>query len=239
MSYRQRKNRLKRADFKGWKYDKIIDLPYTSKVLEAYPHLKKYPELNPKKFLTKSVSFDKTLRYILIYYSDNILRKTIPEVMQRKKEAALLAGFQLNKEGKFHVQVEKILLCQNQHANRMIVRVLRRSENKKFLQLCVFEESLAKQMQKLIDGIGEKDRELTKVVIDNVRTLTEDCEKLENDLLNEDEDKDLLNMLYDERDDNNLGISPEEIAELYNQEKLDSLIKAPYRSKYSAKGKSV
>lgn len=226
------RDRWNRADFRGWKYEKLIGLSLREKVFDVYPHLKKYPELNPNKIKAKvkRMSFDKILRYVMIYYSDNVLRHTIPEIPRRKKEAALLAGFELSESmGKFGPDVEEMLLCRNHVINKMIVRFLRRSENKKFLQLCVFEEARAKQMQKLIDGIGEKEKELTKVVIDNVKTLSDDIEQLERDLLNEDDDIDLLEMMYDEVDYNNLGISPEEIAEAEADGTTEKILPSPYR----------
>jgi len=229
---RANQSKLKKIDFKGWKYAEIIGLPLNQKVLSIYPHFKRYPELDSKNIKFKRLSFDKVLRYIMIYYSNNILRFTIPEVIRRKKEAAFLAGFVYGKENKFGPDVEDMLFCRNSEINKMIVRFIRRSENKKFMQLCVFEEARAKQMQKLIDGIGEKEKELTKVVIDNVKTLSEDIETLENDILNEDKNEELIEMLYDEVDYNNLGLSPEEIAELNHEGSTDQVLKDPYRSKY-------
>lgn len=224
------KDRWKRADFKGWKYDKLIGLALRDKVFDVYPHLRKYPELNPKKVKIKRMSFDKILRYVMIYYSNNVLRYTIPEVPRRKREAAILAGFEISKvTGRFGPDVESMLLCENPIINQMIVRFLRRSENKKFLQLCVFEEARALQMNKLVNGMQGKGSETTKYIIENVKTLSADIEELEKDLLNEDDSIDLLEMMYDEVDYNNLGISPEEIAEANADNVADKVLPSPYK----------
>lgn len=216
-------------DFKGFKYEKLLYMNRRGKALEAYPHLKKYPELDPKHFKALRISFEKCLRYVMIYYTKNALRDVIPEIAHRKKEAALLAGFELNKDtGKFAPDIEQMLLCNNLLVNRMIIRFLRRSENKKFMLICGFEEARAKQMQKLLDGIGDKDKELTRVVIDNVKTLSKDIEELEMDLLNEDESPDLLELMYNEIDYSNLGISPEEIAEAEQDGTTEEILKSPY-----------
>lgn len=225
--------RWKRADFRGWKYEKLVGLNQNRKVIDVYPHLKKYPELNPKLVKLPRLSFDKVLRYIMIFYSNNVLRYTIPEVIRRKREAAYIAGFNIGQNtGRFRPEVERMMLCENEDINKMIVRFLRRSENKKFLQLCVFEEARAKQMQKLIDGISEKEKELTKVVIENVKTLSDDIERLEQDLLNEDTSQNLIELIYDEVDYSNLGLSPEDIVEMESDGSTDKILKSPYVSRY-------
>ena len=227
------RKKLTEQDFKGFKYEKIVNLPLRQKVLDVYPQLKKYPELHDKKFKKMRLSFDRILRYVILYYSDNILRQVIPEVAHRKKEAANIAGFyELKNTGQFSYDVEQMLRCQNPVINQLIIRFLRRSENKKFMQLCVFEEARAKQMQKLIDGVGDSDRELTKTVIDNVKTLSQDIEDLEKELLNEDDSRDLMEAMYDEIDYTNLGITPEEIAETIADGTTDKILKSPYKHKY-------
>lgn len=232
-------SRWKRADFRGWKYEKLVGLNMNKKVFDVYPHLKKFPELNPKALKDTRLSFDKILRYVMIFYSNNVLRYTIPEVMRRKREAAFIAGFEFTKENKFGQWVEEMILCKNMSINKMIVRFLRRSENKKFLQLCVFEEARAKQMQKLIDGEGGKGGETTKYIIDNVKTLSEDIEQLEKDILNEDENIDLIEMMYDEVDYNNLGVSPEDIAALEAEGTTAEVIGSPYKSLWDRRSKKA
>ncbi len=222
--------RWKRADFRGWKYQKLVGLGAQKRVLDVYPHLKKYPELKLSKRELGKLSFDKVLRYVMIYYSDNVLRHTMPETLRRKREAAFIAGFNFgDKTNKFGPEVERMLLCQNSGINRLIVRFIRRSENKKFLQLCVFEEARAKQMQKLIDGVEGKGTETTKYVIDNVKTLSEDIDRLERELLNDDPNEELIDMIYDEVDNNNLGISPEDIVELEKENALEGILTNPYK----------
>lgn len=216
-------------DFKGWKYEKILYLSRREKVLDVYPQLKRYPELDPKKYKGMRISFEKVLRYVMYYYTQNALRDAIPEMIHRKKEAAILAGFEIIRDtGKFSGEVERLIKCENELANQLIIRFLRRSENKKFMLLCGFEEARAKQMLKLVDGIGDKEKELTKVVIENVKTLSEDIEDLESELLNQDESPDLMELLYSEVDFTNLGISPEDIAESESEGTTKEILKTPY-----------
>lgn len=216
-------------DFSGWKYERILFLKPSEKVFEAYPEFQLYPEMDQKNFKGLKLSFEKVLKYIILYYSPNILRDAFPDIASRKREAALIAGFVINKQThRFATNVEELLSCENIKANRIIIRFLRRAENKKFAQLCVFEEAKAKQMQKLLDGVGDKDKELTKVVIENVKSLNQDIEDLEKDILNEDKSPPLVDLLYNEVDYSNLGISPEEVAQATRDGDLEYIFKIPY-----------
>lgn len=227
---KKKKKRLE-LDFKGFKFEKILTLKERERVLDIYPYLQNYPELDPLKYSGIKIPFDKALRYVMFYYTRNALHDAFPEIAKRKKEAALLAGFKLSEAtGRFSPRVEEMLNCENEKVNQLIIRFVRRSSNKKFTQLCVFEEARAKQMQKLLDGVGDKDKELTKVVMENVKTLTKDIEDLETDLLNEDTTVDLLELMYNEVDSSNLGISPEEIAHASKDGTIDEIIKSPYES---------
>lgn len=216
-------------DFSGWKYEKLLYLKPEEKIFEAFPEFALYPEMDQKNFKGLKLSFERVLKYIILYYSQNTLRDLYPDTASRKREAALIAGFIINKSNnRFTTNVEELLNCENLKANRMIIRFLRRSENKKFAQLCVFEEAKAKQMQKLLDGVGDKDKELTKVIIDNVKSLTQDIEELEREILNGDKSVPLIDLLYNEVDYSNLGISPEEIAQATRDGDLEYIFKNPY-----------
>ena len=231
------KSKLTYDDFKGWKYQKVIGLPLYSKVFDVYPALKIYPEINVKNWKVKRLTREKVIRYTMIYYSYNILHSVITEVPRRKKEAALLAGFKLNKDGRFGPDVEEMLLCKIPVINRMIVRFIRRSENSSFLQLCVFEEARSKQMQMLVDGI-EGNQSNTKIIIDNVKTLSADIDKLKSELLNDDDNVDMREMMYNEIEWKNLGISPEDIAELTKDDTIDDVLPSPYvhvKNQYKSK----
>lgn len=218
-------SRFTKTDFKGWRYEKIIGLNEKTSVFNVYPRLQMYPEFHEQNHKDLKLAFDKVLRFGLIMYSDTVINRTIPELANRKKEAALLAGFKPNiATGQFMSSIEEMLLGNSKSINKIFVRILRITRSNKFQELGVLNEARAKGMEKLVNGEGN-----TKTEFETLKQISAYIEELEKDILNDDFEGDLLEEMYSEIDSENLGIRPEEIAKLKRDGKFDTLIKSPYK----------
>lgn len=220
-------SKFTKSDFKGWRYEKIIGLRESKKVLKEYPHLSKYPEFLEKNHKSMRLSLDKVIRYAFIMYSDTVINQTIPELAKRKKEAAILAGFSPNPEtDKFAGDVESLLLCENPDLNKIFVRVMMLTRNSKIQQLGALNEARRKEMLRLVSGDSKTDN---KKHFESLKQMSEYIEDLEKDVLNNDNAYDLLEELYSELDSENLGIRAEEIAKAKREGNLKQILKDPYK----------
>lgn len=208
------------TDFSGAVYN-VLELG-DQKAVKKWPQLKRFPEFNYNFSKLYRLNTDKVHRYALLLYTQNILQKAVPELAKRKSEAALLAGFNYRLSTTFFPkQVEEMLLCEYTECNDLFIRVVRLSRNSQFEQMIVYEEARARQMRKLLDDVGN---ERTKDIHDNIRRLSEDIERLQDDILFNDNQKPLLERLYFSIENIQLGIKPEEIAEVQKSGNFDKLV---------------
>jgi hypothetical protein len=197
------------------------------KVIEAFPDLKKFPEFNFNYKKSSGLDHEKVLKYVLLLYTENILRRSVPDLEKRKMEAALLAGFERDQNKKFSESIKTIFKCENLDVNRLIIRVIRLNNSNAFEQLAVYEEARSRQMFKLLSPTTGDEK--TKEIHENIRRMTSDIEDLERKLLMEEKSKDLIDSLYYEIENIQLGIRPEEIAEAKKAGALDSILDNPYK----------
>lgn len=209
--------KFRKSDFKDMAYP-VLSIPEGKTVLKHFPGLRKFPEFQ-KRFDPYT---DKIHRYVLLMYTVNILQ-SLPNVEERKIEAAKLAGFELNK-GKFDEKTEKLLSCEVSEINDLIIRVCCLDRNEDFAELMVYEQSYYAQLKKLLKPEGAK----IKDIRDNAKQFKKDIKELRKILLNQDESPGLIDRLYDYIDGIDLGISPEEIALAKKNNSLKELIHHPY-----------
>lgn len=215
-------------DFNGFKYQRVIS--WKTDILKAYPELRRHKEFDPKLYKTMRLSHDKIFRYVLLVYTRNILFESIPSMVNRKREAALLAGFEPNSDtDTFSPDIERVLTCENQLVNKLIVLVIRLNKDSLWQQYCAFEEARANQIYKMIGGVDSKDKEQTSTLMDNIKKLSNHIDEIQADLLNQDEQLDLLELLYQGAVSENLGLRPEDIAQARKDGSLEKIIKNPYK----------
>lgn len=209
------------SDFSDATYN-VLDIG-NNLVVKQWPELKKFPEFNFNFNKKYRIPTDKVHRYSLLLYSRNILHRTIPELSKRKATAATLSGFEYRLESKiFKPEIENLLLCKIPEANDLIIRIVRLTRNSQFEQLVVYEEARARQMRKLLEDLDSNDK--TKDIHDNIKRLSVDIERLQTEILYQDNEKPLLDRLYYFVENIQLGIRPEEIAELRRSGNFDALI---------------
>jgi len=211
-------------DFRDQRFNVLANTDKS--VLQSFPELKKYKEFSIKRS-DVGVDPDKLMKYAFLMYSENILFKTIPDLLRRKKQAALLAGFEILAKGKkFPKNVEEIFYCRPQPTSLLFVRVILLNRNPMFEQYCVYEQARAIEMEKLLrSDVGVKEvGEIRK----NIESFTDDMSKLRERLFLGDDSSSLLDGLYYELDNFQLGIRPEEIAEAKLKGTLKQILPDPY-----------
>ncbi len=212
-------------DFKNQRFNVLAVKDKT--ILKAFPELQRYEEFNVVKTKVK-VDPDMLIRYAFLMYSDNILFKTIPDLLLRKKQAAILAGFSIeNKRKRFPKEVENMFYCKPIETAALIMRVIRLSRNPYFEQLCVYDQARAQEMENLLKG-GEEGRKLGDIH-NNIRKLTADIMELRNIVLLQDDTPALLDRMYYELENFQLGIRPEEIAEAKRKGSLRTVLPDVYK----------
>jgi len=222
------KSSYKASDFKDAKFN-VLDIGI-EKVIKAFPDLGRYPEFQKDFKTITGLDPEEVIKYVLLMYTDNILNRTIPDLLKRKRESALLAGFEIGlKTRRFPEELEDIFQCQVQEVNELIVRVSRLNNNSAFEQLAIYEEARARQMFKLVGDII--DNEKVKDIHENIRRLSIDIEALERKLLVGERGKEVVDLLYHEIENIQLGIRPEEIAEAKRKGSLDIILMDVYKQK--------
>lgn len=222
------KSPYKASDFKDAKYN-VVDIG-EEKVIDIFPELQKYPEFNIDYKKITNLSTEKIFRYVILMYMDNVLSRSLPDLAKRKREAAILAGFEKDaKTRRFPDSLEQIMECNISQVNNLIIRVVRLNNNSAIEQLAVYQEARARQMLKLLND--QSDNEKTKEVHENIRRLSSDIEDLQRKVLVGEKSKSIITSLYHELDNIHLGIRPEEISEAKRRGALDVVLLDVYKEK--------
>jgi hypothetical protein len=219
------------AKFQPEDYSELPYNPFVGKgrkILERYPLFKIYPEFNPSKVDPLLADmFEKVLTYVMILYQPNTPLLSLNTMSERKFQAALSAGFKINPDNnRFSVRIEKFISCDDEEVNRMILRMCMINNDHVFADLCMFEETLYKNDIKLLEGGNSKEK--TKELIENKTRLRSLIRATKTEFLNQDANKNLIEMLYDHVDSSALGISAEDIATARYEGRLEKVIPNPH-----------
>lgn len=169
---------------------------------ETYPELFKYSEFK-QSFMPLRQIF--VLRYITYVYDENSpFRKEVGDLFERKRQAAIEAGFEVDDKEKFSPEVEEMIFGKNTKVNKMVVRYIQLHYNRKFSYLIYLEDSFEKLLR---DSLGGKEN------VHNMKAVQKELDEMYEEMLANDDSVDLRTRLYKFVTKERLGISPEEIAE--------------------------
>jgi len=130
-------------NFKAQDYKDILfgvhNLKKGMNVFEAFPTLAKYEEFKLK--VPSTMQFENVFKYIVFVYDQKSPFYTqIEDIIERKKKAALEAGFMPKNYGGFSDDVKRMLNCENNNINQMIIRYCR-IQSKDFTGLIASQEA--------------------------------------------------------------------------------------------------
>jgi len=175
--------------------------------------LSTYPILTEYGFNTfKDLPINETTKYIVYAFDRNSPLHSIPDVIERRVQAAVLAGFQRTKSGNFDSIVESMIKSQNKQANNLILKYCIMQGSDDYSTLVTFEEALRNQNEKLLEG--KVDTEKTKDIINNVDVLRQKIKDIKQSLMSHNFDNFLERSLYDFSESGRLNLSPEDYAKL-------------------------
>ena len=185
-------------------YSKFYFPPFAE---DTITELEKFPE-----FQFKSKDKDKIINFIILCWDvNNIeLRRLYPEYYTRKREAALLAGFQTDKTGRFEKNIEDILTGQNDQCNTASVRYLLLQGLPDYPALIAQRELQAKELEAAFQSKDPKDR---KIIRENIDKSTERIAEYEAKIFGGQEVENVRKALYKHIESEKLRLRPEYIAE--------------------------
>lgn len=198
-------NEFKATDFNG-----LYLNSYT--VPDDKDLFKVFPVLNAYSVFKSDIPTDrnKTIRYVIYAFDRNSPLNVINNVMEKRVEAALIAGFE-PKEKRFPQQVDMMIRSLNGNINSMAIQYCIMQGEEDYATLVTFQEALRKQLEIMMNP-GDDD---TSKVIKNVKELRVQVAELRQTLLSNNIDQYLTKSLYDFTEAERLELSPEYFAEKY------------------------
>ena len=200
-------------DFKDSDFDRltfnIYKLDTTKRtVLEYFPILETYyRDVIPKDF-----AFDEStiLKYIILFYDRNSPLQHMDKLMEKKAKAMELCGCPVDDTGMFENEYISVFDGGDYDVNRMIVLYCRMQRSHDFSELVFYDDMFYSEMQ---NAKIEQDPAKRGKAMDNMTRAKDQIKKLQETLLSGDNSPKLINYLYDEVENESLGLRPEEIAE--------------------------
>ena len=193
-------------DFKGLTWN-IHGADEKAKITELIPTIKLYNEFKGLKDI-------RVIKYIVYLYDSKTPFKSIDNFTTRKKQAAELAGFKVDDKGNYQDKYDKIISGKDKQVNKMAIRYCRIQRSPQFAKLVIFEESYYNELLILKDDDGLKaaDREKT---LKNINTMASQIEELTGRFLSGDDNPVMKMELFDEIENEELQLTPEDIALKY------------------------
>lgn len=188
-------------------FEKMMFPVYTTNlsgdVLKIFPILKLYPAFTSRI----SLPFANVFMYICYCYDMHSPLMTVDDIMQRRHEAAVLAGFRYNeKTDKFPEQTEEFLLSRNEKVNFMILQFLILQFNDDWMTYIGFQNSLHQLNYKIMTGT------YNATDITAVKTLRAEIKNLKQDMMMDKFDPLLRKSLYIFGEAAKIKVSPEHYA---------------------------
>ena len=150
------------VNFKPVDYKDILYPVHTLKrgvsIFDSFPKLLDYQEFVVP--LPGSISIDKVFKYIVfVYDAKSPFFNQIEDLVDRKKQAIVEAGFKPDNSGNFRDSVKDILNCEDNKVNKMIIRYCR-MQGKDFTNLIASQEAYYQINLELIKGISKEENAL-------------------------------------------------------------------------------
>jgi hypothetical protein len=211
-------------DFDSLKYN-----PYpvhkSKNILEYFPELKRFPEYQKETHIDKN----KILRYIFYAYDKKTPLLSEKNLVKRKMTACKLAGFELEKDGKYAPEVEDMVKSKNTIVNRMVCCFVRSQKDAHYALLIAGLEMFYDNLSQLSAPSSSEDRmkdmvDRAKLHEQTVKMITS-LESNADEIFNGD-----IQLMYEadevEGEETKRIISfPEYMAELRDEGELDEVFK--------------
>jgi hypothetical protein len=182
-------------------------LPSKANLLSEFPVFDMYKVFKVK---VEGLSTDMILRYIMYAFDPQSPMASINDSLQRRVEAAMMAGFEATING-FSPIVEKMIKSLVPEVNHMVIQFCLLINESDYAILVTYQDALRKQLQKMMDSTEDTDH---RVLIQNTNTLRAEITKIQESILNNNIDYFLSRSLTQFADSEQLELSPEYFATL-------------------------
>lgn len=129
----------------------------------------------------------------------------------KKRESAMIAGFPQNGDGHFSEETDKIIFCQNNIINRLILRYTYLLHDRIWQTYVIYNEMYLHQSEELMRYDFAQPAH-AKAAKENLDVLNKDIEELELKIFSGEETKKMKDLLYEESSNLFNDLRPERIA---------------------------
>lgn len=165
---------------------------------------------------------DDIILYVAFAYDKGSPLQKLESIVDRKVQAALMAGFEADKDGKFRPEIEAVFKCENKEVNDMIVRYCRLLSSRLYSVIVAGNETMHNTIKQLMDfipsGQGEDILSQTELKLKLLKQAEETAvrmDKLSQDFLRDD-NRNLNEHLYMVSNDleKHINLTPEDFSKL-------------------------
>jgi len=203
-----------KSDFEGMLLN-VYAVGQTVDLVRRFPILSKYEEFSVK--LRPGLDRNKVIRYFVYAFDKNSPLLAINDIMERRWEAARLAGFPLTGRSKHNTTIDMMLRSLIPAVNHMIIRYCILLNDINYSVMVTYEDSLVKELKRLIDFDDNADKagEKKKDLINNINVLKNNIAELRDEFLSRNVDYFLTRSLMEFGEAKTINLSPEKYAEEY------------------------
>ena len=137
---------------------------------------------------------DDIILYVGFAYDKGSPLQKLESIVDRKVQAALLAGIEANEEGKFRPEIEAVFKCENKDVNDMIIRYCRLLSSRLYSVIVAGNETMHSTIKELMNYVptGAKILEQTELklkLLAKAKETAVDMDKLSVEFLRDDNKK--------------------------------------------------
>lgn len=174
--------------------------------------------------------YERIFRWVVyVYDRQSPMVKEIPDLMMRKGEAAALAGYTTDEEGRFEEEVEKFLLGKDDDVNGLVVAYVSRFADPSYILLVASWNMLLDNTRKVLSGKQQKDTYAT------IKLITADIDDLTRTVFSSNNDNESIEMkkaLYSRVEGDRLKLNHENIIKYVEEHGDLPSGFSPYGEKY-------
>lgn len=211
-------------------YLNVRKVPIGEDLFKAFPILSVYKEFSGK---TGNLKKELVIRYIAYAFDKESPLNSIIDIMERRVEALVLAGFKTDAKGRYSRFVDMMVHSVVPNINQMVIRYCLFVGDTDYAILVAYEDSLIKELERLISfenpvkvRKGKNDSEADEIyynesnekksaLITNISNLKKLIGELKKDIFSNNIDKFLERSLMDFTESEKFELSPEFYAKQY------------------------
>lgn len=191
-----------------------------------------YPDVFPAEIFRgqpANLAKDKIIKYIVAVFDIEGLRTKVPDIVKRRRIALEMAGFHRNDDGEWNEHILNMINGKYDVINTWIVYYVRLHKSPQYSYIMAMEAAFYNLMEKTLRGDA-----VSQADVKAMREMSEDIIRETSLMLNEENNKAILEKTYKFLMEDSLGITPEDIA-FKRQQNKPVVDVNPYGKEYTGK----